>query len=70
MLDASVEDGRGTRPEVAMTLELQGYGLQPLTIPPAVQTQIMRLGAELTTTSADHLTTRVVLRMPRVFVTA
>jgi signal transduction histidine kinase len=69
MLEASVEDGRGTRPEVAMTLELQGYGLQPLTIPPAVQNQIMRLGAELATISSDHLTTRVVLRMPRVFVT-
>jgi two-component system cell cycle sensor histidine kinase/response regulator CckA len=69
-LEASVEDNHGTRPEVAMTLELQGYGLQPLTIPPAVQTQIMRLGAELATVTSDHLTTRVVLRMPRVFVTA
>ena len=70
-MHASADDTtRGARPEIVMTMELQGYGLQPLTIAPAVQTQAMRLGAELTTTVRDHLTTRIVLRMPRVFVTA
>ncbi|HTV01393.1 MAG TPA: hypothetical protein VMF13_12670, partial [Luteitalea sp.] len=70
-MHASAEDTtRGARPEVVMTMELRGYGLQPLTIAPAVQTQAMRLGGELTTTVRDHVTTRIVLRMPRVFVTA
>ena len=51
-------------------MQLQGYGLQPIVITPAVQTQTMRLGADLITRQPDHLTTQLVLRLPRVFVTA
>ncbi len=68
--DASQEEGRGTRPEVRMTIELQGYGLQAMTTPQALETQLMRLGVELTTGQPDHLTTRLVLALPRVFLTA
>lgn len=67
--DASLEDGRSARPELELLLELQGYGLQPVTIPPTVQTQVLRLGADLTMQQRDHLTTQLVLRLPRVFVT-
>lgn len=63
------DPGRGTRPEIELAIELQGYGLQPVVVPPTVQTQVMRLGAELLTEQPDHLTTRLVLRLPRVFVT-
>lgn len=62
-------DGRGTRPDITVSIELQGYGLQPVTTPPALQTQVMRLGAEVTIEQLDHLTSRLVLRLPRVFVT-
>ncbi len=68
--DASQEEGRGTRPEVRMTIELQGYGLQAVTTPQTLETQLMRLGVELTTAQPDHLTTQLVLALPRVFLTA
>jgi signal transduction histidine kinase len=72
---ASTRDGgtgpaRGQRPDVVVAIELRGYGLQPVVVPPTVQTQVMRLGAEFTLEQPDHLTTRLVLRLPRVFVTA
>jgi hypothetical protein len=69
MQEGVVEEGRGARPEIVIAIELQGYGLQPIVVPPTVQTQVMRLGAELATEQPDHLTTRLVLRLPRVFVT-
>lgn len=69
MQDAAIDAGHGARPEVVVSIELQGYGLQPVVVPPTVQTQVMRLGAELITEQPDHLTTRIVLRLPRVFVT-
>ena len=50
-------------------IELQGYGLQPLVIAPTLQSQVLRVGAMLAVEDADHLTTRVVLRLPRVFIT-
>lgn len=68
--EARLEDGRSTRPELEVGFELQGYGLQPVTLPPALQTQVLRLGAELETRQPDHLTTHLALRLPRVFVTA
>lgn len=68
--DATIADGRSARPELELLLEVQGYGLQPVNIPPAVQTQVLRLGADLTTQPRDHLTTQLVIRLPRVFVTA
>ncbi len=67
--DEGAADGRGARPDVVVAIELRGYGLQPVVIPPTVQTQVMRLGAEFLTEQPDHLTTRLVLRLPRVFVT-
>lgn len=67
--DGHPDPGRGTRPEIELAIELQGYGLQPVVVPPTVQTQVMRLGAELLTEQPDHLTTRLVLRLPRVFIT-
>jgi hypothetical protein len=69
MQDGAVDVGTGARPEVVIAIELQGYGLQPIVVPPTVQTQVMRIGAELVTEQPDHLTTRLVLRLPRVFVT-
>ena len=51
-------------------LENPRYGLQPLVVPPSVQTQVMRLGAEFVHEQPDHLTNRLVLRLPRVFLTA
>ena len=68
--DEGAADGRGARPDVVVAIELRGYGLQPVVIPPTVQTQVMRLGAEFLTEQPDHLTTRLVLRLPRVFVDA
>jgi len=68
--DGGAGEGRGARPDVVVAIELRGYGLQPVVVPPTVQTQVMRLGAELATEQPDHLTTRLVLRLPRVFVTA
>jgi hypothetical protein len=68
--EGTLEDGGGARPEIVITLELQGYGLQPVIIPPTVQTQVLRVGAELVHEQPDHLTTRLVLRLPRVFLTA
>ena len=65
--DEGEADGRGARPDVVVAIELRGYGLQPVVIPPTVQTQVMRLGAEFLTEQPDH--TRLVLRLPRVFVT-
>ena len=65
----TAEDGRGTRQEVRLTIELQGYGLQPVVTPPALQTHVMRLGAEFAIEEHDHLTTRLVLSLPRVFLT-
>ena len=35
-------DGRGARPEIVIAIEVQGYGLQPVVVPPTVQTQVMR----------------------------
>jgi hypothetical protein len=67
--DGSVEEGRGARPEITIAIVMQGYGLQPLVVPPTLQTQVMRIGADLSTEHPDHLTTRVLLRLPRVFVT-
>lgn len=67
--EGSVQEGRGARPEITVTIELQGYGLQPVTVPPTVQTLILRLGADVTTDQPDHLTTRLMLRLPRVFIT-
>ncbi len=52
-----------------IAIELQGYGLQPVVVPPTVQTQVMRLGAEFVHEQPDHLTNRLVLRLPRVFLT-
>ena len=69
MHEGHPDPGRGTRPEIEVAIELQGYGLQPVVVPPTVQTQVMRLGAELLTEQPDHLTTRLVLRLPRVFIT-
>lgn len=69
MQDGAVDAGHGARPEIVLSIELQGYGLQPVVVPPTVQTQVMRIGAELVTEQPDHLTTRLVLRLPRVFVT-
>ncbi len=69
MEDGDAVQGRGARPEIVLAFELQGYGLQPVVLPPTVQTQVMRVGAELTTEQPDHLTARLVLRLPRVFVT-
>lgn len=69
MQDGAVDAGTGARPEVVIAIELQGYGLQPIAVPPTVQTQVMRIGAELVTEQPDHLTARLVLRLPRVFVT-
>jgi hypothetical protein len=66
----AVEDAHGARPEVEVALALQGYGLQPVTVPAPVQTQVLRLGGELVVEQADHLTARLALRLPRVFVTA
>ncbi|BCS31332.1 hypothetical protein TBR22_A05320 [Luteitalea sp. TBR-22] len=66
----AAEEGRGARPEIEIALVLQGYGLQVVTVPAAVQTQVMRLGAEMAIEHPDHLTTRLALRLPRVFVTA
>jgi hypothetical protein len=63
------DTGTSARPEIVIAIELQGYGLQPIVVPPTVQTQVMRIGAELVTEQPDHLTTRLVLRLPRVFVT-
>lgn len=68
--DTAIADGRSARPELELLLEVQGYGLQPVAIPSAVQTQVLRLGADLTMLPRDHLTTQLVLRLPRVFVTA
>jgi hypothetical protein len=68
--EGTLEDGRGARPEIVITIELQGYGLQPVVVPPTVQTQLMRLGAEFVHEQPDHLTNRLVLRLPRVFLTA
>ena len=68
--EGAVEEGRGARPEITIAIELQGYGLQPVVVPPTVQTQVMRIGAEFSTEQPDHLTTRLLLRLPRVFVTA
>lgn len=67
--DARIDETRSARPELELLLELQGYGLQSVTIPPALQTQVLRLGADLTVHHRDHLTTQLVLRLPRVFVT-
>ena len=67
--EAALEEGRGARPEIEIAIELQGYGLQPVVVPPTVQTQVMRLGAEFAYEQPDHLTNRLVLRLPRVFVT-
>jgi hypothetical protein len=58
--EGTLEDGGGARPEIVITLELQGYGLQPVIIPPTVQTQVLRVGAELVHEQPDHLTTRLV----------
>ncbi len=69
MQEGAAAEGRGTRPEVVIVVELQGYGLQPVVVPPTVQTQVMRIGAEFATEQPDHITTRLVLRLPRVFVT-
>ena len=69
MQDGAGEEGRGARPEIRVAIELQGYGLQPVIVPPTVQTQVMRLGAEFSNEQPDHLTTRLVMRLPRVFVT-
>jgi signal transduction histidine kinase len=66
----AVEEGRGARPDIEIALVLKGYGLQAVIVPAAVQTQVMRLGADLDVTQPDHLTARVALRLPRVFVTA
>lgn len=68
--EAPMEENRSARPELELRLELQGYGLQPVPLPSALQTQVLRLGADLTVHQPDHLTTRLVLRLPRVFVTA
>jgi len=68
--EGTLEDGRGARPEIVIAIELQGYGLQLLVVPPSVQTQVMRLGAEFVHEQPDHLTNRLVLRLPRVFLTA
>ena len=67
--EGTVEDGRGARPEIVIAIELQGYGLQPVVVPPTVQTQIMRLGADFVHEQPDHLTNRLILRLPRVFLT-
>jgi hypothetical protein len=67
--EGSVEEGRGARPEITIAIVMQGYGLQPIVVPPTLQTQVMRIGADLSTEHPDHLTTRVLLRLPRVFVT-
>ena len=67
--EGAVEEGRGARPEITMAIVLQGYGLQPIVVPPTVQTQVLRIGAEFSTEQVDHLTTRLILRVPRVFVT-
>ena len=44
--------------------------MQPLLLSPALEAQVARVGAELSLQQPDHLTSRVVLRVPRVFVTA
>ena len=67
--EGALDEGRGARPEIVIAIELQGYGLQPVVVPPSVQTQVMRLGAEFVHEQPDHLTNRLVLRLPRVFVT-
>lgn len=66
---AGPDTSHGARPEIEIALELQGYGLQPVTPLPALQSQVQRIGAELAVEQPDHLTTRLVLRLPRVFVT-
>ena len=48
---------------------MQGYGLQPIVVPPSLPAQVMRLGAEFAHEQPDHLTNRLVLRLPRVFLT-
>ena len=68
--EGTTEDGRGARPEIVIAIELQGYGLQPVVVPPTLQTQVMRVGAEFAHEQPDHLTNRLVLRLPRVFLTA
>lgn len=68
--DLALDEGRGTRPEIEIEIELRGYGLQPLVIPPAVHTQALHIGAELSSRQPDHLTSRVRLLLPRVFVTS
>ena len=68
--EGAADEGRGTRPEITIGIELQGYGLQPVVISAIVQNQVTRIGAELATEQPDHLTTRLVLRLPRVFVTS
>ena len=67
--EGTLEEARGARPEIVIAIELQGYGLQPVVVPPTVQTQVMRLGAEFVHEQPDHLTNRLVLRLPRVFLT-
>jgi hypothetical protein len=68
--EGAADEGRGTRPEITIGIELQGYGLQPVVISAIVQNQVTRIGAELAIEQPDHLTTRLVLRLPRVFVTS
>lgn len=68
--EGTIGDGRGARPEIVIAIELQGYGLQPVVVPPTVLTQVMRLGAEFVHEQPDHLTNRLILRLPRVFLTA
>jgi hypothetical protein len=67
--EGTLEDGRGARPEIVISIELQGYGLQPVVLPPTVHTQVMRVGAEFVHEQPDHFTNRLVLRLPRVFLT-
>ena len=69
VMHEDVGRGRGTRPDVRVVVDVQGYGLQPVATPPPLQTLVMRLGTELVVEQRDHLTTRISLSLPRVFLT-
>ena len=69
MQEGALDEGRSARPEIVIAIELQGYGLQPIVVPPSLPAQVMRLGAEFVHQQPDHLTNRLVLRLPRVFLT-
>ena len=36
MQEGALDEGRGARPEIVIAIELQGYGLQPIVVPPSL----------------------------------